>query len=64
MALEGEEDDDGVEQPVEGERSEARQQLGLVPLPAPGSFAEGAGEEPRQEGNTEEDGHGLGDLAD
>ena len=64
MALEGEEDDDRVEQPVEGEGSETGQQLGLVPFPAPRSFAEGAGEEPRHEWDAEEDGDCLGDLAD
>ena len=62
VALEREEQDDGEQQPVERPGSDAGQQGGLVPLAALGTFAQGAGQEPRDERDAEEDEHGLGDA--
>ena len=64
VALEREQDDDREQQAVEGDRTDAGQEALLVPLGALGAFAEGAGEEPGEERDAEEDEHRLGDLPD
>src|SRR5664279_2136753 len=61
VALEGEQDDDRVQQPIEGEGGDAGDELRLVPLPPAPPFADGPGEVPSYQWDPEEDGDGLRD---
>jgi hypothetical protein len=61
--LQGEQDDDGEQQPVEGERADPGQEAGLVPGPAAGAFADTAGQVAGSERDSEEDRDDAGDLA-
>src|SRR5690606_14252558 len=61
-ALQGEQDDDREQQAVERPRTDPRQEAGLVLLAAEPLLADAAGEEAREQWNTEEDDDVQGDL--
>ena len=61
VALQGEQHDDGEEQSVEGDGSDAGQEGVLVPVGAFAGLADGAGQEPGEQWDAQEDEHRLGD---